>query len=364
MLEEIKNNLELSLSNYINNLDKTYQLSKISPLLHQSIKNFISRKGKRLRPLLFCLSYLGYSKKPAKGLYESALALELTHNFLLIHDDIIDKSDLRRGEPSMHEMMNNFLKGYKPDGDGAPSVSQNISQSRQNIKFSGDDLAIVIGDIIYALAVNLFLTIDEKKARKEKAAKKFSEIVIYTGAGQFIELLYGAQNISRIKKEDIYKIYDLKTAYYSFSYPLSLGAVLAGEEEKELRKLFEYGRCLGRAFQIKDDILNLFAPEKETGKPALTDLKEAKKTILLQLTYQKLNPKNRSRINKTLSKKHLDSLDLTSLREIISESGSLKSAEQEISCYLDKAKKISASLKMRPRYKNLIESYTAELLKV
>src|SRR3989338_7489102 len=111
MLEEIRNNLELSLSNYVNNLDKTYQLSKISPCLHQSIKNFISRKGKRLRPLLFCLSYLGYSKKPAQGLYESALALELTHNFLLIHDDIIDKSDLRRGEQSMHKMMDNFLKG-------------------------------------------------------------------------------------------------------------------------------------------------------------------------------------------------------------------------------------------------------------
>ena len=346
MLEEIRNNLELSLSNYVNNLDKTYQLSKISPCLHQSIKNFISRKGKRLRPLLFCLSYLGYSKKPAKGLYESAIALELTHNFLLIHDDIIDKSDLRRGEPSMHKMMDNFLKGYR------------------NIKFSGGDLAIVTGDIIYAMAVHLFLSIDEKKINKEKAMKKFSEIVIYTGAGQFIELLYGAKNISRIKKKDIYKIYDFKTAYYSFSYPLSLGAVLAGEEEKELRKLFEYGRCLGRAFQIKDDILNLFALEKETGKPALTDLKEAKRTILLELTYQKLNPKNKSRMDKTLSKKHLNSRDISHLREIISESGSLKSAEQEISRYLDKAKKISASLKMRPRYKNLIESYTAELLKI
>jgi len=346
MLEEIKNNIELSLSNYIKNLDKAYHLSEISPLLHQSIKNFLSRRGKRLRPLLFILSYLGYCKKPAQGLYESALALELTHNFLLIHDDIIDKSDLRRGEPSMHKMMDNSLAHYRA------------------VKFSGSDLAIVTGDIIYAMAVNLFLSIKEKKERKEKAAKKFSEIVVYTGAGQFIEILYGAKNINQIKKEDIYKIYDLKTAYYSFSYPLSLGAVLAGEKEKELRKLFEYGRCLGRAFQIKDDILNLFAREKETGKPALTDLKEAKKTILLELTYQKLNPKNKSQINKILGKKHLTSPELFHLHKIISEGEGLKLATQEISRYLDKAKKISASLRMRPRYKNLIESYTAELLKV
>ena len=346
MLEEIKNNIELSLSNYIKNLDKAYHLSEISPLLHQSIKNFLSRRGKRLRPLLFVLSYLGYSKKPAQGLYESAIALELTHNFLLIHDDIIDKSDLRRGEPSMHKMMDNSLAHYRA------------------VKFSGSDLAIVAGDIIYAMAVNLFLSIKEKKERKEKAAKKFSEIVVYTGAGQFIEILYGAKNINQIKKEDIYKIYDLKTAYYSFSYPLSLGAVLAGEKEKELRKLFEYGRCLGRAFQIKDDILNLFAREKETGKPALTDLKEAKKTILLELTYQKLNPKNKSQINKILGKKHLTSPELFHLHKIISEGEGLKLATQEISRYLDKAKKISASLRMRPRYKNLIESYTAELLKV
>ena len=360
MLEEIKNNLELSLSNYIKNLDKTYRLSKISPLLHRSIKNFLLRRGKRLRPLLFVLSYLGYSKKPAQGLYASALALELTHNFLLIHDDIIDKSNLRRGEPSMHKMMDNFLKGYKPEGDGG----QPNSRSHRNIKFSGSDLAMVTGDIIYAMAVHLFLSIDEKKINKEKAMKKFSEIVIYTGAGQFIELLYGAQNISRIKKEDIYKIYDLKTAYYSFSYPLSLGAVLAGEEEKELQKLFEYGRCLGRAFQIKDDILNLFAREKETGKPALTDLKEAKKTILLELTYQKLNPKNKSQINKLLGKKHLNSRELSKLHKIISESEGLKLAKQEISRYLNKAKKIGASLKMRPRYKDLLESYVTELLKV
>lgn len=346
MLEKIKNNLELALSRYIKNLDKTYPLSKISPLLHRGIKNFLLRPGKRLRPLLFVLSYLGYSKRAAKGLYESAVALELTHNFLLIHDDIIDKSDLRRGKPSMHKMMDNFLKGYR------------------NIKFSGSDLALVAGDIIYAMAINLFLKINEKKIPKEKAMKKFSEIVIYTGAGQFLELLYGAKNISRIKKEDIYKIYDLKTAYYSFSYPLSLGAVLAGEGEKELQKLFEYGRCLGRAFQIKDDILNLFAREKETGKPALTDLKETKKTILLELAYQKLNPQNKSQINKILGKKHLTAPDLSKLHKIISESESLKLATREISRYLNKAKKIGASLKMRPHYKNLIESYTTELLKI
>lgn len=346
MLEKIKNNIELSLSRFAADLDKTYRLSGISPLLNKSIKNFILRKGKRLRPLLFALSYLGYSPRPAKGLYESAVALELTHNFLLIHDDIIDKSGFRRGEPSMHKMLDSSLAAYR------------------NIKFSGNDLAIVIADIIYAMAVNLFLSIDENKERKEKAMKKFSEIVIYTGAGQFIELLYGAKSINRIKKEDIYKIYDLKTAYYSFSYPLSLGAVLAGEKEKELKELFEYGRLIGRAFQIKDDILNLFAMEKETGKPALTDLKEAKKTILLELTYQRLSPKGKVRINEILNKKLLDSKDISSLREIISDSASLKSAKQEISSCLDRAKKIGALLKMRPSYKKPLETYSEELLRI
>ena len=84
-----------------------------------------------------------------------------------------------------------------------------------------------------------------------------------------------------MKLSDILKIYDLKSAQYTFSYPLVLGAALAGAGDSEINRLFEYGVQAGRAFQIKDDILDMFGKEKNTGKPGWTDIKEAKKTILL-----------------------------------------------------------------------------------
>ena len=116
MLNKIKNKLESELVEYLRDLNKSYSLNAISPLMFQSIKEFASRKGKRVRPTLFIIGYLGFAKKIAPGLYKSALSLELLHDFLIVHDDIIDKSDLRRGKPSMHNVFNKYLKKYKNGG--------------------------------------------------------------------------------------------------------------------------------------------------------------------------------------------------------------------------------------------------------
>ncbi|MCM8797591.1 MAG: polyprenyl synthetase family protein, partial [Candidatus Omnitrophica bacterium] len=134
MFLKIKNAIEKNIRAYINQVDSTYRLSKISSFLYKNIKEFISRKGKRIRPSLFVIGYLGFAKKVAPQLYRSAVSIELLHDFMLIHDDIIDKSERRRGKPSMHAIMNNHLKG------------------RTNIKFNGIDLTIIIGDILYAMA--------------------------------------------------------------------------------------------------------------------------------------------------------------------------------------------------------------------
>ena len=130
MLNKIKNKLEKELHAYLKEIDRQYSLRKISPLLFDSIQEFVLRPGKRLRPTLLILGYMGFDKKEPPGLYTSALSLELLHDYMLVHDDIIDKSDLRRGKPSMHNQLNAYLKKYK------------------DVKFSGTDLAIVAGDVI------------------------------------------------------------------------------------------------------------------------------------------------------------------------------------------------------------------------
>ncbi len=140
---KIKNRIEQKLKKFIASLDRYYGLSKISLPLFHAIKEFSLRKGKRVRPTLFIIGYLGFTKKIAVGLYTSALSIELLHDFMLVHDDIIDKSDTRRGKPSMHKLFDKYLSGHKDN------------------KFNGEDLAIVAGDVMYAMGINAFLNIQE-----------------------------------------------------------------------------------------------------------------------------------------------------------------------------------------------------------
>jgi len=344
MFLETKNRIESELAIYIRQINRLHNLSRLSPVLFSHIKEFISRKGKRIRPILFTVGYLGYAKKPAFGLYRSALSIELLHDFMLIHDDIIDKSDTRRGKPSMHIMLRKYL-GKKRD-----------------LKFTGEDLAIVIGDVLYAMALDAFLCVKEKPLHKEAALKKLIEAAFSTGCGEFIELLYSAKGIHEIKKEDIYRIYDLKTANYTFASPLAIGATLAGANDKEVKRLFQYGLYLGRAFQIQDDILGIFSEEKEIGKSNLTDLQEAKKTVLIWYAFAHSDSSGKNQIKKILSKKNVDKLDLLKMRGIISKSGALDYARQEINLLLNKAKTLNNSSSMKQGSKKSLYIFSQQML--
>ncbi len=345
MLNETKFRLDKELRAFAARLERDYRLKQISPLLAGKIKDYILRPGKRIRPALFVLGYLAYARKPAAGLYRSALSFELLHDFMLVHDDIIDKSDLRRGKPAMHKMFDDHFRGMG------------------RIKFSGQDLAIVTGDILYALAMDAFLEIKENPARKEKALKKFISACFYTGCGEFIELVYGAKPIEKIRPADIYKIYDLKTAYYTFAYPLSIGATLAGASVSQIKKIFEYGVYLGRAFQIQDDILGMFAEEKETGKSRLSDLQEAKKTLLIWKAFQNSKNAERKQIKQILSKEKIKLSDLLLMRELIKKSGSLDYTRRQIKTLSARAVKISSSLDIPAAYKKLLLELNLKILK-
>jgi geranylgeranyl diphosphate synthase type I len=282
--------------------------------------------------------------KPAANLYRSAASLELLHDFLLVHDDIIDKSDSRRGKPAMHVLLNKCLR------------------KSRNIKFSGTDLAIVAGDVIFAMALHAFLSVKVNAQRKESAFKKLIEAALYTGSGEFIELVLNLKPIERITKEDIYKIYDLKTANYTFSTPLVMGAALAGADVRELKRLHNYGIYLGRAFQIHDDILGIFGSPRETGKPNLTDLQEAKKTLLIWRAHQESCGRIKQVIKKILAKEKVNAGDLAIMRKIIRDSGSLACAKKEIAALAAKAGASLAASRINLKYKKPLRKYTESVL--
>lgn len=346
MFLKIKIGVEKELSAYVREVDKLYSLNRLSPLLFKSIKEFILRSGKRIRPVLFCIGYLGFSKKTPPGLYRSALSLELLHDFMLVHDDIIDKSDTRRGKPSMHALLNRYLLPGK------------------KAKFSGEDLAIVAGDVMYSMALDAFLSVKEDMRRKEDALRKLISAALYTGSGEFIELLLGTKPIEKVTREDIYKIYDYKTANYTFASPLSMGATLAGAKPEQVEKLFSYGMLLGRAFQVKDDIIGVFGEEKETGKSNLTDIKEAKRTLLIWHAFNQAEKKDRLIIKRIMEGKTARITELAKIRRIIVDTGALLYAENQIKYLLSKANVELNRLRMDKRYKQALESFSVNILKV
>ncbi len=344
MLNQTKIKINSELKSFVSRLDRDFRLKAISALLSAKIKEYILRPGKRIRPTLFVLGYLAYTRKPAAGLLRSALSIELLHDFMLVHDDIIDKSDLRRGKPAMHKMFNDHFA------------------KMAGIKFNGQDLAIVVGDILYALAMDAFLAIKEKPERKEKALRKFVHAALYTGCGEFIEMVCGAKTVAEISQAEIYKIYDLKTAYYTFAYPLSIGATLAGAGDKEVRKIFEYGVYLGRAFQIQDDILGMFADEEKIGKSILSDLQEAKKTLLIKQAFRNSSKSGQTQIKQILAKNNVGLADLERMRSLVKDSGSLDYARNEIARMTKKARDLARALKISPKYKNFLSEFCSQVI--
>ncbi|MFH2138770.1 MAG: polyprenyl synthetase family protein [Candidatus Omnitrophota bacterium] len=345
MFNKLKNKLDSELIKFIAYTNIRYGLSGISPLLFDNMKQFILREGKRIRPILFIVGYKGFSQKNPKNLFRSALAIELLHDFLLVHDDIVDNSDLRRGKPSMHKLMEQKIKSKKAG-------------------FSGKDLAMITGDIMYAIAIEAFLAINENPQRKEAALRKFIATACYTGCGEFIELLYSLEDISKIKKDQIYKIYDYKTAYYTFTAPLITGAILAGASKKQTDKLHKFGIALGRAFQIKDDILGIFAQEAKTGKSSLSDLQEAKKTLLIWHAYTHANTREKNQLKKILGKTKITLKDLEISRKIIINTKSLEYAKTQIRILLGQAQTTMRDLNMRPVYKKALLDYTQRILNI
>ncbi len=345
MIEEIKKNINASLESFLERIRKEYKLHLVDPILFESIKEFTLREGKRIRPLLLILSYQGYSnetKKLTPDIYNASTCIELLHNFMLIHDDIIDRSDLRRGKPTLHKLL------------------KKAARTKEQEKL-GFDLSIIAGDIVYALAIDAFLSIQAPAERKEQALKYFIQTAAFTAMGEFIDILHGVTDINRIKERDVFLNYTLKTARYTFECPLVVGAILAGADHDDIKKLSELGILIGQAFQIQDDILGIFDSQKNIGKSILSDLSESKKTILVCHAHEKLTKKKDRTFLKYFTKAKKSYKDLLVIRKIFIQAGSLSYSLKEIQSRLNNAQKILTELKMRP---GLIDTIRDILLKL
>ena len=345
LIEQIRKNIDQSLASFLDTVKKDYKLHLVSPLLFESIREFTLREGKRLRPLLLILTYKGYapkSKKISRKLYNASTCMEFLHNFMLIHDDIIDRSDLRRGRPTMHKILAHTVKSEDPDKLGI-------------------DLGIIAGDIVYALAIDAFLSIDEPAQRKERALKYFIQTAAFTAMGEFIDTVSGVKNVEDVDEKEVFLNYTLKTARYTFDCPMVTGAILAGAKDTEIKKISRFGILIGQAFQIQDDIIGIFETEANIGKSILSDLAEGKKTLLVTHAFSVLQGEAKAKFLKIFTQKTKTLKDLETVKKIFIETKSLDYALKAILTRLKEAQKILQVLDMNDEYRNLLR---ASLLKL
>ena len=268
--------------------------------------------------------------------------MEFLHNFMLIHDDIIDRSDLRRGRPTMHKILAHTVKTNDPDKLGI-------------------DLGIIAGDIVYALAIDAFLSIDEPLDRKERALKYFIQTAAFTAMGEFIDTVCGVKGIADVDEKEVFLNYTLKTARYTFDCPMVTGAILAGADKREIKRISQFGILIGQAFQVQDDIIGIFETEEAIGKSILSDLAEGKKTILVAHAYRTLKGKQHQAFLEIFNKKNKTLKDLDVVKKIFVEGGSLAYALDAVNTRLAQAQKILKKLKMNDEYRELISGSLLKL---
>ncbi len=347
IVEHILAEVEKSLENFMTQMKDDYRLYLAHPSLYESIREFSLRKGKRLRPLLLILSYQGYlpaGKKVSQSVYNASTCIELLHNFMLIHDDIIDRSDLRRGRPTLHRLLAKTVK------------------TKEQEKL-GSDLAIIAGDIVYALAIDAFLSVQETPDRKERALKYFIQTAAFTAMGEFIDTVQGVEKLEKITEEKVFLNYTLKTARYTFDCPLVTGAILAGADNNNIKQLSELGNLIGQAFQIQDDIIGIFDSEKNIGKSILSDLAESKKTLLVCHAYHHLKGAQRQKFLSYFNKSKKTHKDLTAVRKIFQEAGSLDYCLERINERIITTLRLLDGLLMNPVQKKIICDVIFELFK-
>lgn len=220
------------------------------------LKEFSLRPAKRIRAILVNYGYFLAGGKNRKAILESSIFIELIHNYLLIHDDIMDQDKIRRGGPTVH-------------------------CSYQGSEHYGMSMALVVGDMANALGYEVLAGSDFPDSYKIRAIEKLNQILYLTGYGQMFEFWLGK---SKRQAQDILEIYRNKTALYTFVGPLQIGAILAGASPEFLQKIEKFALPLGIAFQIKDDIQDLSSNSLDI-KMAERLINRAKKFLKLEKSF-------------------------------------------------------------------------------
>ncbi|MDR3034828.1 MAG: polyprenyl synthetase family protein, partial [Kitasatospora sp.] len=290
----------------------------------EALSGFVLGGGKRIRPTFAWWGWRGAGGAASGPLAEGALravsSLELIQACALIHDDLIDSSDSRRGNPTVHVAAEKLHAGA--GWLGSPAVFGLAS-------------AVLVGDLALAWADDMFADAPLPAATIAAARPAWRAMRTEVLAGQYLDVR--TQAVGDASPEAARKIDRLKTAAYTVQRPLHLGASLAGADERLIATLLEFGGDVGVAFQLRDDLLGVFGDPSVTGKPAGDDLREGKRTLLVAHAMRGLGPADAARLDARLGAPGLDAGEIAALRDLITRSGAPELVEARIDTLLAEA---------------------------
>jgi len=289
-------------------------LGSTYPQLTQAATYACSTGGKRVRPLLMATAYRALGAESTAPIHSLAAAFQLIHTATLVHDDVIDHAELRRGRPSM------------PRAFGLP-------------------MAIVSGDYLFVRAFQL--------------AAEYPQTIIQRCGDACADLVEGEvlQEASRFDlssgREHYFRVIERKTAAIVRAALVSV-AEIAGASSEGTSGLGDYGRALGIAFQIRDDLLDLYGDADLLGKPLYTDFREGNPTLLSLETYDRLGPSEKTEFDRLFSLRRKQTKDLLRLRELTDATGTRRLVEEEANRWADRAIRALTPLPPSP-YRSLLE---------
>ncbi|SDU95293.1 geranylgeranyl diphosphate synthase, type I [Microlunatus sagamiharensis] len=287
--------------------------------------------GKRLRPAFAAWGFVAAAGRPAEdglgALLDAAASFDLLHASALVHDDVMDSSDVRRGRPAAHRRFEALHDeaGWLGDGPGFGRAG-----------------AILLGDLLIMWSAQLLgeagLADDARRRAQPLVDRMRTEVT----CGQYLDMLVQAQPLTRWLPEvdgrvdlrvalaDVDRVTEHKSARYTVVRPLQAGAAIGGADDRLLERLAAYGSPLGRAFQLRDDLLGVFGDPAVTGKPAGDDLREGKRTAIVAHAYARTDDAGRGLLVALLGDPDLGPDGVARLQELVQSSGAAAEVEATI----------------------------------
>lgn len=275
--------------------------------------------GKRLRAAFLYWGYRAGGGPDSEAVIRAATAMEFFQAAALLHDDVMDDSDTRRGMPTAHKRLANEHAAASWAGSG------------DRFGLAG---AILGGDLCLTWSDEVFATSGLPADELARARPVFDRMRTQLMGGQFLDVLESARGWDKLTTDEritcARRVIRYKSAKYTIEHPLLIGAAAAGVNAADLDALSNYGLDLGEAFQLRDDVLGVFGDPAQTGKPAGDDLREGKLTVLVALALDHASPTTVEMFDKLLGLPDLDEPRVDELRAAITASGALDRVEQMI----------------------------------